>query len=129
MKAIYVAGPYRADNHWLIEQNIHRARALGACIAQLGAVPLIPHANTAHWDGLCEDQFWLDAGLELLRRCDALALVKGWQRSSGTIAELKEAERLGLPVYNPECDDLTQWVEELKAGTRGPHQRRRDRRR
>jgi len=64
-------------------------------------VPLIPHANTAHWDGLCPDEFWLEAGIEMLRRCDAVALVDGWFESAGTLAEIKEAERLGMPVFPP----------------------------
>lgn len=117
MKLIYVAGPYRAANHWLIEQNIHRARELGARLAQLGAAPLIPHANTAHWDGLCSDEFWLKAGIEMLRRCDGVVLVKGWSESRGTLAEVDEAHRRGLPVLgkpSPPDDILAEWLARVR---------------
>jgi hypothetical protein len=36
----------------------------------------------------------------MLSRCDAAMLVGKWQESSGTLAEIKHAETLGIPVFN-----------------------------
>jgi hypothetical protein len=109
VKLVYVAGPYRAPTGWGIECNIVAARKLGAAVAQLGAFPVVPHANTAHYDGLAGDAFWLEGTLELLRRCDAVVLVDGWRDSSGTRGEVAEAERLGKMVFSS-IDALADWI-------------------
>ena len=111
MKVIYTAGPYRADTVYGITCNIERARELSAYVWELGHVALSPHLNTALFDGLVSDQAFLDGTLELMRRADAVVLIPGWQRSEGTKAEIKEAEKLGIPVlYN--AMELSNWVEE-----------------
>ncbi len=107
MKLVYVAGPYRAKTGWGIEENIQAARRIGAEVARQGAFPVVPHANTAHYDGINDDRFWLDGTLAMLRKCDAVVLCDGWQRSSGTRGELDEAKRLGLPVF--EYSDPISW--------------------
>jgi hypothetical protein len=112
MKLIYVAGPYSAPTHLEREQNILAARIAGAEIAKLGAYPLIPHSNTAHFDtpaGLGE-QFWYEGTLELLRRSDAMFLLKGWQDSVGTGRERQEALRLEIPSFT-KLEYLTRWLE------------------
>lgn len=104
---IYVAGAYRARTRQAVELNIQAARAVGLLCCQKGWSPVVPHANTGHLDALdptIGDQFWLDATMELLRRCDALVLVPGWERSKGTRAEIAEAQVRGIPVYYSEHD-------------------------
>jgi hypothetical protein len=107
---VYVAGPYRAPTAWGVERNIQRARDLGALVAQAGAYPVIPHSNTSHFDGLAPDALWLDGTIELLRRCDAVIVVDCWEQSSGTRAELAEANDRRLPVFF-ELADLRAWIE------------------
>lgn len=99
MKVIYVAGPFRGPTQWAIAENIRVAERLGFEVAKLGAMPLIPHANTAHFHGHQTEQFWLDGTLELLRRCDAVIFTENWERSSGARGERVEAQRLGLPCF------------------------------
>lgn len=91
MKHVYVAGPYRGPNRWVVHQNIQLAEALGMQVACLGAVPVIPHTMYSAFDGTITNEFWLEATLELLRRCDALLLVPGWERSVGAKGEKIEA--------------------------------------
>lgn len=99
MKVIYVAGPYRAQTEHGTILNIREAEAVAIQVWQAGHVALTPHLNTRLFGGLCSDEVWLQGGLELLRRCDGIVLVPGWSVSTGTLAEVKEAARLGLPVY------------------------------
>jgi nucleoside 2-deoxyribosyltransferase len=99
MKLVYIAGPYRAPTTWGVDQNIHRAREIGAIVAGLGAYPIIPHSNTAHMDGAADDVLWLAGTLELMRRCDAVVVAPRWERSTGTRAEIDEAMRLEIPVF------------------------------
>lgn len=114
MKIVYVAGPYRGKTAWQVAQNIRAAEEIGYLVAQSGAMPLIPHANTAHFDGEFDDKFWLDGTMELLRRCDAVMLHPKWMHSKGASAECSEAQKLNLPVFrsgHPEVwSDLIKWV-------------------
>lgn len=109
MRVIYIAGAYRAKTTWERDRNIHAARLRGAEVVSLGAMPLIPHSNTSHMDGLAEDQFWLDGTLELLRRSDAVFTVEGWARSVGATGEVREARARGIPVFH-ELYELGSWL-------------------
>lgn len=109
MKIMYIAGCFRAENAWLIEQNVRAAELVGFEVAKLGAMPLIPHANSRFFQGALPDDFWLEGTLELLRRCDALMLVEGWEKSSGARREVVEAWRLDKPVFD-ELSQLKRWI-------------------
>lgn len=113
MKIVYLGGPYRAPTPWAIECNVHRARCVAADIVRelnaLGVFPLTPHANTAHFDDLAPDDYYLEGTLEVLRRCDVLFLLPGWEKSSGTKAEKAEAERLGIPIVYS-IVELKEWL-------------------
>lgn len=102
MKLVYIAGPYRAGTVDGIRQNIERARNVAHAVVtlpDLGYYPVTPHLLTAFFDGAAPDTFFLDGTMELLRRCDAVLLVSGWQKSTGTALEIAEAKRLGMPVF------------------------------
>ena len=106
---VYIAGPYRSSHGpWGIRQNILRAEDLARQVWQAGFTALCPHKNTALFDGMpgMEDQDWLDGGLELLRRCDAMILTEYWRGSEGTWREIEYAREQGIPVFES--------VEELK---------------
>jgi len=113
IKLIYVAGPYRARLPSEVEINIHNAWRLGVEVAKLGAMPVIPHANSAHMDGLQSDDFWLEATLELMRRCDAVILTPNWERSFGARGEVDEAKRCGIPIFYG-LATLECWLREQK---------------
>jgi hypothetical protein len=100
MKVIYVAGPFRGPTAWDIAENIRDAERIGLLVARAGAMPLIPHANTAHFHGQRDDQFFLDGTLELLRRCDAAVFIPGWHGSMGSLGEYAECLRLGKPTLS-----------------------------
>jgi hypothetical protein len=94
---IYVAGPYRGD----VDRNIAKARAVAAQCYLAGHTVICPHLNSAKMDvetGL-PDEFWLDATLKLLERCDAIVLVEGWRESQGTLSEVAYAKIQGIPIY------------------------------
>jgi hypothetical protein len=97
---VYVAGPYRAKTAWDINCNIHKARVWGAALAKCGAYPVIPHSNTANFDGIADDSLWLEGTLALLTRCDAAIFIDGWRESSGSKAEWERANSLLMPVLD-----------------------------
>lgn len=101
MLVIYVAGPLNAPTAEGVARNIAAAEAIGWQIAKIGAMPMIPHANTGAFlarEGVGEP-FWYEGTLDLLRRCDAVVCTPDWQKSKGARAEVAEATRLGIPVH------------------------------
>jgi hypothetical protein len=97
MKVIYIAGPYRAPTAWGIAENVRAAERVGLEVARAGAMPLIPHANTAHFHGECTDELWIEGTLELLRRCDAAVFLPNWHHSTGSRCEWAECMRRDMP--------------------------------
>ena len=100
MKLVYIAGPFTAPNAWAIEQNVRKAEEAGLWVAEHGAMPIISHANTRFFTGLCTPEFWYAGTMELLRRCDGIMLLPNWELSHGAFREAGEAERLRLKVWD-----------------------------
>lgn len=114
MKVVYVAGRFSAPDQWQRARNVRAAENLAFAVAEAGAMPLNPLANTCNFYGtLSEDNLWYPGTLELLRRCDAIILVPGWEGSKGVTAEIAEAKRLDIPVFE-RVEGLKTWLS-LKA--------------
>lgn len=100
MLTVYIGGPFRAGtNYYQQEKNIREAEAAGYDIAANGMAPLIPHTMYRFFQGGLPDDFWIEATLTLLKKCHALYLLPKWQDSQGAIGERKEADRLGIPIF------------------------------
>lgn len=108
MKVVYIAGPFRAKTGWEIELNVRAAEAVAVKVWGAEMAALCPHANSRHYHGVESDEVFLEGTLEFLRRSDAVLLVKGWEESQGTLAEIKEAERLRIPVFRT-LFELVDW--------------------
>lgn len=99
MKVVYVCSPWRAADEAGRER--HRALALAVCreVALAGDVPVAAHLllpqflDDAHPD---ERELGLRCGGVLLARCDEV-LVAG-EVSEGMAREIRDAERMGIPV-------------------------------
>lgn len=109
---IYIAGPYSAPTAVQRAANVQRAREVAAQVAALGAFPVTPHLLGTGIEDAGDDAFWYRGTLELMRRCDAVVVLSGVDDSKGTRAEIDEAKRLGVPVF-----DVTwpTWEAQLKA--------------
>ena len=109
MKVIYVAGPDRAANAWLVEQNVRNAEIAGYEISCMGAIPLIPHSMTRFFDRTHSDEYWLEATMELMRRCDAVFFLATWRQSKGSVGEWNEAGKICLPRFET-FYELQEWL-------------------
>jgi len=98
MKVVYIAGPYRANTVAGIRRNIEEARMVAEVVWQMGHCALCPHLNSALMDGIAPDSLFLDGGIELVKRCDAVVLVPGWDKSMGSHIEVAIARKHGIPV-------------------------------
>jgi len=92
MTRIYVAGPMTG----LPEFNYPAFREAAAALASLGFEVEDPSTNANPTPG--DYHGWLRAGLAQLIRCDAVALLAGWERSGGARLEVNVAATLGLRV-------------------------------
>lgn len=110
MKVVYVAGPFRADTPWGVEQNIRRAEAFALELWRTGKFAVIcPHTNTRFFDKAAPDDVFLQGDLAILKRCDAVVLIPGWGRSKGSNAEVVAAWSAGIPVFE-EISALIEWA-------------------
>jgi len=110
MRVVYVAGPYRAATTWEIERNTRAAEELALQVWRAGAAAICPHSNSRFFQGSAPDEAFVDGYLEVLRRCDALLLVKDDLRSEGTQGELAEARARGIPIFTS-LEQLRGWLE------------------
>ncbi len=92
---IYVAGPYRAPTWGGVKKNVADAMDVAAELLEAGYTVICPHSMTHGFEmyGLANDVF-LESDLELVRRCDALVMLPGWQSSRGSRAEHELATSL-----------------------------------
>jgi hypothetical protein len=123
IKLVYVAGPFSAPDRAGVEKNIEAAASLGLLVAELGACPWIPHANTAlpEFEHVQSYQFWIDATKLQLLKCDAIVMRKGWESSSGSRGEHALAQTAGIPIFyeieellGRGLGELRSWIEASK---------------
>lgn len=94
-KVVYVIGAYRAPDEITLFGNIMRARRVAEELWVRGYIPLCPHLNSAFMGGLVPDKRFLEGGIILLERCDAFAVVDGFENSEGSRAEIEHALAIG----------------------------------
>ncbi len=102
MQIVYIAGKFRGANAWEVHQNVLKAEEAIVWLIDQGYAVICPHKMTENLHGLYPDQVYLDMCLELVRRSDELYVLKGWQRSKGTIEEIRLAVSLGKPIIYEE---------------------------
>lgn len=99
MKLIYIAGPFKAENQWLVHCNIHYAMTVAADVARLGHLPVCPHRMLGEMQGLLPEPFFIAGCLDLLARCDIMLVCGEYKTSRGTLAEIAHAEQERIPVF------------------------------
>ena len=110
-KLVYIAGKYSDPDPVNILANITRADAAGRKLYLMGYDVHIPHNNTANWERdprIYHDRYparILEMDLNILSRCDAIYLLRGWKESEGALSEFAKAKELGLEIwFEPEVE-------------------------
>lgn len=110
MKYVFVCGPYRSSKICDIKENIEYARQWALSLASVGIFPVTPHLNTAFFDGVTGDDFFLRGYKKLIDFCDAVLVLDGWENSNGSRSEIEYAELKGKPFfYTDSFDELERW--------------------
>lgn len=104
MARIYVAGAYNAGNVMQVLDNIRNGMRWSTRVMLLGHAPFCPWQDFHFQLMLRENetltiQDYYNYSLEWLRASDYMFVTPGWENSTGTRAEIKEAHRLGIPVF------------------------------
>jgi len=98
MKVIYISGKYRGLSEYEVRMNIRRAEEASIVVWKHGGMPFCPHKNSGGLGGVVPDETFLEGDIEMLRRCDAVYAIKGWEDSIGASNEIKVALEIGLPI-------------------------------
>lgn len=113
MLVVYIAGKFRADTPWKVEQNIRVAEEHALAVWKMGVVALCPHTNTRFFDKSLPDEAFLKGTLELLYRSDVVLAIPGWDDREGATAEVLKAQDRGMPVFFS-LESLSQWLFSLR---------------
>lgn len=98
---IYIAGPYSASTEEGIQAHINEARAVAEKLALRGHHFICPHLNTAGMHKLdVPIKFWYEMDIDILRRCDAILMMHGWNSSFSAAKELEIAGKLGIQILS-----------------------------
>lgn len=99
-KVIYLAGPLTDKDPEVQKRNVDTAVKAAADLGIQGHVVVSPHEmGAAYPESLTYGQ-WIEHGLEVLQKCDAIALLPGYLGSRGTMVELACAEEIGNEVFH-----------------------------
>lgn len=98
-QVVYLAGPLSNDIKDVQEWNVIFACNAAAGLRATGVTIISPHEMCLHNPESLEYDGWIDHGLDLLLRCDALVLLPGWQASRGCRVEYEHAVEWDIPVY------------------------------
>jgi ABC-type Fe3+-hydroxamate transport system substrate-binding protein len=112
MSVVYVAGPFRAKTPWEIEQNVRRAEEVSLWLWTNGITNICPHTLTRFFQHSASDDIWLEGTLKLMRLCDLVVVLPNYAHSVGTLGEIAEATKLGIPVVyldTTELPSLNEW--------------------
>ena len=107
---IYIAGPYRNDDPMQVEQNILNARTAAVMVADRGVYfPVTPHLCTGGFEHVstASDDFYLAGTLELLKVCQAVLLLDGWELSSGSRVEVCTAINMRIRIFDSRMEPVT----------------------
>jgi len=103
MKRIYIAGPYSANNVMDVLRNIRNGIDISRQVFTMGYAPFCPWLDY-HFvlmdltDSLTLDDFYRYS-MDWLEVSDALLVLPGYENSNGTLAEIKKAQELKIPIF------------------------------
>ncbi len=117
-KIVFISGPVRGDGSKDIKKaNIEIARKFVRIFIENKIPYYSPHLNIEQdvMDfGENENKFSWDMNAEFLNRSNAVAILPGWENSSGTKMEIENATKMGLPIFYLENDgainEIVNWL-------------------
>ena len=110
---VYVAGAYRGKsknkliNKLQVMRNIYRAWRVARELWGMGYTVICPHANSALMDSVAPNETFLKGDIEMLKKCDGIVMLPGWEYSAGAVREYMVAiDREMKVMYWDEMEGL-----------------------
>ena len=117
MYRVYVAGAYSATDVLSVAKNINRGITESIRLMEKGFYVYSPWGDFQFATRVdLPMEYWKANGMAWLQVADAVFLVPGWPNSPGTLAEIEEAKRLNIPVFE-EYIELLEWSRNKQSET------------
>ena len=123
MVRIYVAGPYSANNVLGVLTNIKVGMRKCTELLLKGYAPFCPwtdfhYSLMTRGEEVISVEKYYNMSLAWMEVSQAVLLLPGYENSVGTIAEIKRAEELGIPIFEPNEEDIMdKYFTEIKEGS------------
>lgn len=119
MKLVFLAGPFRGDGSEAAKQErVEKARQYALSLIEAGISFYSPHLNLSQLlipFGSSHEEYAIKTQKEFLERTDVLAVLPGWEESSGTKDEIQWAQDSGMPIVYLEKEGSITKLKELTA--------------
>jgi hypothetical protein len=105
MKLIYISGKFSdEDRIHGTEKNIVIASECALACWRKGWAVICPHKNTKDYQHVKDLHYetWINGVIEMLRRCDAILMLPGWEDSTGATIEHDIATSKGISIFYAE---------------------------
>jgi len=104
MRKIYVAGAITASSAVEVMKNIGKGIRVAKDLIRAGYAPFCPFLDFQYFIQLDEygditEETIKSVSIEWMLECEAIMLVPGWERSTGTRDELEVARRHEIPSF------------------------------
>jgi len=103
MKRVYLAGKYSDNNVLDVLRNIGRGEYYAGKLFMAGFAPFCPWHDKDYVLRNFDQEFtvpmFYDYSMAWLEVSDCVVVLSGYETSKGTLAEIKRAEELGIPVH------------------------------
>ena len=109
---VYIAGKLNDPAEQYI-RNLHQMICFGILVQEAGFSVFIPGIDvlTGLMSGKMEYDDYFSNSAAWLEVSEAIFLVPGWERSSGSQKEVERANLLGIPIFE-QIADLVAWNNE-----------------
>ena len=104
IKRVYVAGAYSADNVLQVLENMRVGMRAGTEVLLAGFCPFVPFFDyqfklmSREGESITLEDYYRYS-MAWLEVSDAVLVIPGYEKSKGTLAEIKRAVELGIPVF------------------------------
>lgn len=115
---VYVAGAYSADNLMDVFHNMKRGMRTGSQLLQLGFAPFVPWLDhhlvfmMQNDEKLSVEDFY-EYSLSWLRVSEVMLVLPGYEKSQGTLKEIKVAEELNISIFYSLDQMVRNMIDEL----------------